>query len=162
MTPEQRRQVLAEIAREELVRLVYGPIHNAQDYAKLAQLADAAGVAMADVLPASGEPGHDPRTSHLARPDQAADAVAEEAAAEDGEDVAGVEDDVDGLTEEQLVSRHTADVAQIADIDADEAEAVVRRWAAAPARRAAIRSWLQAEARSVRTLARLRAYDLAA
>ncbi|WP_393916760.1 hypothetical protein [Halostreptopolyspora alba] len=62
MTPEQRRQVLAEIAREELQRLVYGEITCEADRARLAELARAAGVELDAVLPASGDPGHDPRT----------------------------------------------------------------------------------------------------
>ncbi|WP_017541993.1 hypothetical protein [Nocardiopsis halophila] len=156
MTPEQRRQVLAEIARERLIALVYGPITTAEDYAELARLAEAAGVRLADVLPASGEPGADPRT-HRPIPAQE---PAEEALADDEEDAVALDDDADELTEEQLVSRHTADVAQILGTDdADEAEAVVRRWAAVPARRRAIRAWLLEAARTARTVARIRAYD---
>ncbi|MDA2810348.1 hypothetical protein O4J56_06825 [Nocardiopsis sp. RSe5-2] len=128
----KRKAVLAEIAREELVRLVYGPITNEQDRAKLAELADAAGVRLEDVLPASGEPGHDPRTH---RPAATAPEPAEPERTEprepSQEEFDELAEDVEELETQSMVAAYASDVAELLDTDMDEAEAIVRGWGTA-------------------------------
>ncbi|NYI99299.1 hypothetical protein HNR12_005653 [Streptomonospora nanhaiensis] len=53
---------IAEMSRERLVALLYGPIETADDLAVLTQIAEEAGLYADMLIPATGEPGHDPRT----------------------------------------------------------------------------------------------------
>lgn len=127
---DKRKAVLAEIAREELVRLVYGPITNEKDYAKLAELADAAGVRLEDVLPASGEPGHDPRTHRPAT--EASEPERSEPREPTPDELAELADDVEELEAQSLVAAYASDVAELLDTDMDQAEAIVRGWGTPP------------------------------
>lgn len=130
---DKRKAVLAEIAREELVRLVYGPITNEQDYAKLAELADAAGVRLEDVLPASGEPGHDPRTHRpAAKASEPAEPERTEPREPVQEELDELAEDVEELEAQSMVAAYASDVAELLDTDMDEAEAIVRGWGAHP------------------------------
>ncbi|WP_017540814.1 hypothetical protein [Nocardiopsis halophila] len=130
VSSRNRRSVLAEIAREELVRLVYGPIETAADYAKLSELADAAGVRLEDVLPASGEPGHDPRTHRPAT--EASEPERSEPREPTPDELAELADDVEELEAQSLVAAYASDVAELLDTDMAEAEAIVSGWGTPP------------------------------
>src|SRR5690606_76019 len=145
--PEQRRQALAEIARERLVQLVYGEVVTDADRVELARLAEAAGVPLEAVLPTTGEPGVDPRTHRPAeeaspvRPAPAPHpALREEAPGPDGQDAALTGD---------VVRVSGADPARVAGaLTPAAARAVLREYgitATVLARRVAARARARAE-----------------
>jgi hypothetical protein len=119
---------LARIDRSELVSLLYGEITTPEQAATLSRIAEEAGVDVELLLPATGEPEHDPRTHTPAAPAREPEEPREPTA----EELADLEDDVEALVREDLVVRHLSDVAEIADLTAEEAEATIRAWRIPP------------------------------
>jgi hypothetical protein len=121
--------LLASIDRTALVSLLYGEITTPEQAATLSRIAEEAGVDVELLLPATGEPGHDPRTHSPAAPIHEHEEPREPTA----EELAALEADVEALVREDLVVRHLSDVAEIADLTAEEAEATIRAWRIPPA-----------------------------
>jgi hypothetical protein len=122
-------RTFSSMSRERLIQLLYGEVVTAQDRTDLEAIALTTGTDVELLLPATGEPGHDPRTHIPAAPVREPEEPREPTA----EELADLEDDVEALVREDLVVRHLSDVAEIADLTAEEAEAAIRAWRIPPA-----------------------------
>ncbi|CAM3746906.1 hypothetical protein [Nocardiopsis rhodophaea] len=128
-----RTSVLTEIAHDELKRLLYGEIDTAEDLAKLTELAEAAGVALELLLPATGEPGHDPRATRPAPAASRTETNSEETTTaatttQDSADEAPApgQEEFDGLKVQLF-----ADIAEFVGGTAAEVQALMDSWTTA-------------------------------